>query len=77
MGEDKEWERGEPDAAVMSLKIPKEWVIKWLDYIYRGETLEEGKPNPWAGEFKVEGGVFQSYPLTNRNWGRTWKIGMF
>lgn len=47
-------------------RYQKGWVTKMAG-LCRGETLEEGKPDPWDGDFKVEGGVCQSYPLTNRN----------
>lgn len=29
--------------------------------------LEERKPSPWIGKFKVEGLVCQSYPITGRD----------
>ena len=35
--------------------------------LYREESLEEGQPSPWAGEFRVEGRVCQPYPVTSRD----------
>ena len=36
---------------------------------YREEPLWEGQPSVWAGEFRVEGGVGQLYPVTGSNRG--------
>ena len=37
--------------------------------LYREEPLGEGQPSVWAGEFRVEGGVGQLYPVTGSNRG--------
>lgn len=36
--------------------------------LYRQEPLGEGQPSSWAGEFQVEGGVWQTHPVTGREW---------
>lgn len=43
--------------------------------LYNGEPLGEGKPQVWAGEFRVEGRVCQLYPAAGRD--RTqWSLGI-
>lgn len=43
--------------------------------LYRKEPLGEGQPNPWPGKFEIEGGVCQSYPVTDRNLGMLGESG--
>lgn len=43
-------------------KAQKVWVTK-LSGIFREEPLKEGHSRPWAGKFKVECGIGESYSL--------------
>jgi hypothetical protein len=40
-------------------------VHKCLDYV--GRASGKGKPGPWAGKFKVQGGVCQPCPVTGED----------
>lgn len=57
------WEREGPGAVVRrpnrGLEVAK------LAELFEEEQLEEGQPCPCVAEFKVEGWVWESYPLTN------------
>lgn len=44
-------------------------VINQNGWIIQGRASGEGQPNPWPGKFEREGGVCQSYPVTDRNLG--------
>ena len=52
--EDREGKRGEPDTVARRPKVQKGRVTK-MSGLYREESLGEGQPSPWAGEFRVEG----------------------
>lgn len=52
--------------------VPKGRVAK-MSGLYRGESLGEGQPSPWAGECSIEGGEHQPSPVTA---GRTWRPGL-
>lgn len=56
--------RGEPGAAVRRSKVQKEADNQDVWIICR-RTSRGRQPSPWVGEFRVEGGGCQSYPITD------------
>lgn len=54
-GEGRTERRYEPGTASKRSKVLRQ--VTKMSELYRKESLEEGQPIPWAGEFRVGGGI--------------------
>lgn len=65
-GEGRERSEMGPGTAVKRARVQKWWVIE-MPELCAEELLGEGQPSPWVGELRIEGRVFQPYPVMGRD----------